>query len=85
MSLNIKNPEAQALATELARLRNVSLTQAVLDAVREELAREKRLRRHSSLAEELVAIGTRCAAHLKPGLSSKEAVDELYDEQGLPR
>ena len=45
MSLNIKNEEAQALAVELAWLRKVSVTKAVLDAVRHELAREKQVRR----------------------------------------
>ena len=49
MALNIKNPEVHALAAELAELRKVSVTQAVLEAVRNELSREKGRRRRQNL------------------------------------
>ena len=64
-SMHIKNATAHRLATELSRLRGVSVTQAVADAVRHELEREKRRRRKQGLATELVEIGQRCAAHLR--------------------
>ena len=51
MSLNIKNPEAHRLAQELARLRGISLTAAVTEAVREKSWREKRLPRRVATAE----------------------------------
>ena len=39
MSLNIKNPEAHALAVRLAKLTGETLTEAVTAALRERLAR----------------------------------------------
>ena len=50
-SMNIKNATAHRLATELSRLRGVSVTQAVADAVRHELEREKRRRRPVAATE----------------------------------
>jgi len=92
MGFRINNPELPALAAELARLRNVSIDEAVTDAVREELARRKqedhgqpKQPRPRASAEELLEIARRCAAHLGPGPSSTEAIAELYDEEGLPR
>jgi antitoxin VapB len=82
MALNIKNPEAHKIATELARLRGVSASQAVLDAVRNDLEREKKLRREVVLASELVEIGKRCAAHVQGPVDLDEL---LYDEHGLPK
>jgi antitoxin VapB len=84
MALNIKNPEVHRLAAELARLRDVSVTQAVLDAVQHELAREKG-RRNMALTDQLLAIGKRCAAHIKTPVSSGEHATLLYDDRGLPR
>ncbi len=84
MSLNIKNPETQQLAQELARLTGESMTAAVTQAVRERLERVRR-RRNMSLADRLVAIGQECAAHLKEPFRSREHGELLYDERGLPR
>jgi len=84
MALNIKNPEVHRLAAELARLRDVSVTRAVLDAVQNELAREKG-RRNPALKDQLLAIGKRCAAHIKKPLNSADHATLLYDERGLPR
>jgi hypothetical protein len=63
VSLNIKNPEA----CELARLKKVSVTQAVLEAVRDELTREKKRRSRQNLADALIAVGRCCAARMGPG------------------
>jgi antitoxin VapB len=38
MALNIKNPEAQALANDVARMTGQSITRAVIDALRERKA-----------------------------------------------
>ncbi len=84
-SMNIKNASAHRMATELSRLRGVSVTQAVADAIRYELEREKRRRRKQGLAVELVEIGRRCAAHLQQPASSTDHGDLLYDAAGLPR
>jgi hypothetical protein len=85
VALNIKNSEVHAIAAELARLRGVSVTKAVLDAVRHELARERDRRRRSKLGEQLLEIGKRCAAHIREQVSSADHATLLYDSQGLPR
>ena len=72
MTLNIKDPEVHALATELAQLRQVSVTKAVLDALRHELEREKARRLKNRLGEELIQIGKRCAAHMLQHVTSAD-------------
>jgi len=84
ISLNIKNTEAHRIAQELARLRGTSLTDAVTEALREQLAREKR-RREKPLSVELLEIGKRCAAHVKQPTKSSDHAKMLYDRDGLPR
>jgi hypothetical protein len=37
------------------------------------------------MSARLLKIGKSCAAHLKPGLSSTDHGEMLYDELGLPR
>ena len=85
MSLNIKNEEAHRIAAELARVRGTTVTRAVTEALRNELEREKRLRRAKPLAAQLLEIGRRCAAHMKEPVSSGAHAEILYDSVGLPR
>ena len=82
MTLNIKDPKAHDLAQALARETGETMTLAVIEALRERLARVQRGRRLAS-ADELLAIGQRCAE----GLSGPVVAhgDLLYDERGLPR
>jgi antitoxin VapB len=83
MTLNIKDPEAHVLARKLAELTGESLTRAVIEALRERLARISRSRNPDATANELLAIGRRCATIL-----TRKAVDQadlLYDERGLPK
>ncbi len=84
MALNIRNPQVDALASELARLTGETKTEAVTKAVKDRLERVKRDRQRRSLADELNAIGQQCAA--LPILDPR-APDELlsYDDHGLPR
>jgi len=42
MALNIKNPETEKLARELARRRGQGITEAVTDVLRREVERERR-------------------------------------------
>jgi hypothetical protein len=65
-------------------LKKLSVTQAVLEAVRDELTREKKRRSRKNLADALIAIGRRWAARMGPGISSADHA-LLYDENGLPR
>jgi len=83
MALSIKDPEADRLAREVARATGETLTQAIVQALRERLARLRRPR-GSRLQEELLQIGQRCARlPLKDSRSADEIVG--YDEHGLPR
>lgn len=84
MALNIRSPETEALAAELARLTGETKTEAVTKAVRDRLERVKRSRHGRSLADELDVIGQRCAA--LPVLDARPADEILgYDDHGLPR
>ncbi len=85
MALSIKHPEADRLARELAQSTGEGITEAVINALRERLARQKKRRRRGRpLSEELRAIGERVAA--LPVLDPRSAEEILdYDERGLPR
>lgn len=83
MALNIKHPDADRLARELARRRKQSITEAVVEALEAALAKERQAVRAPGLARELLGIGDRYAA--LPTLD-RRADDEIlgYDEHGLP-
>ena len=85
MNLHITNSETCYLATELARLTGETTTGAITVALRERLEREKRRRDATVLAQELHAIGQRCAALLAPGPAAAEHGQLVYDERGLPK
>lgn len=83
MAFSIKNDEADVLARRLAATTGESLTEAVLVALRERLAREERRGRRGAalrlqrLADEVATL---------PVVDDRPA-DELlgYDDRGLPR
>jgi len=82
MALSIKDDEADRLARELSRRTGETLTEAVLVALRERLARITRSG-SSGLVEEIERIGRRNAA--RPILDLRSADEILgYDEHGLP-
>jgi antitoxin VapB len=86
MSLNIKNPEAHALATRLAQKAGETLTEAVTTALRERLERlEGTAVYDAALYEKLRAIAKDCRKHMKEPYLSIEHGDLLYDERGLPK
>ena len=86
MSLNIKNPEAHALATRLAQKTGETLTEAVTTALRERLERlEQAGDFDEALYQRLKAIATDCRKHMKEPYLSIEHGDLLYDERGLPK
>lgn len=83
MALSIKDPEADRLARELVARTGETLTEAVVVALRERLARQTGRTRSIPLHEELAAIRRRCAA--LPVLDTRTADDILgYDGRGLP-
>lgn len=65
---------------ELASLRGVSLVTAVTEATSEALERDKSLRRESRI-EWLRCITQETAAIMNDGRTSKEVMDELYDDE----
>lgn len=84
MALNIKNPETEKLARELARRRGTGVTEAVTAALQEELKRERNRVREPGLAEKLLKIAE---AYRKLPTYDDRTDDEIigYDENGLPR
>lgn len=83
MPLNIKHPEADRLARALARTTGETLTEAVLNALRERLQRETGRRDPASLREDLRRIQQRFVRSRRPDrLSADEIIG--YDEHGLP-
>ena len=84
LPLSIKDPEADQLARNLAQQTGETITQAVITALRERLAREQRKDETiENLVEEIMDIGN-CAA--LPLLNARSA-DEIigYDGRGLPQ
>ncbi len=84
MALNIRNPETERLAAELARCTGETKTEAVTKALRDRLARVRRERSKRPLADELEEIAKHCSA--LPVLDTRTADEILgYDHHGLPR
>lgn len=84
MGFNIKNDEAHRLAKKLADLTGETMTAAVTEALRERLERVRHAK-DGNLADRLLMIGRKTAAHLKEPFRSADHADLLYDERGLPR
>ena len=83
MALSIEDPEADRLARELAARTGETLTQAIVVALRERLARESGRTKAVPLSDELAAIRRRCAA--LPVVDARSADEILdYDRHGLP-
>ena len=84
MSLNIKNPEVYRLAQELAAIKGQSMTAVVLDALRKERLQVRSPTQKRADEDELLAIGKRCAAHIKQPVRAVDHGDILYDDSGMP-
>lgn len=84
MPLSIKDPAADRLARALAKRTGESLTETVVNALRERLDREERKEQTvESLVEDIMEIGRHCAAlPLLDGRSPEEILG--YGEDGLP-
>lgn len=84
MALNVRNPEAERIATQLAELTGETKTEAVIRSLRDRLARVRRERAGRSLADELDEIARNCA---RLPVRDRRPADEIlgYDAQGLPR
>ena len=86
MSLNIKNPEAHALAARLAKKTGETMTEAVTTALRERL---DRLERTADFDEQryqaLKALVKDSRRIWWSTLLSVDHGELLYDERGLPK
>jgi hypothetical protein len=81
VQLNIKSEEAYALASKIAEAEGVSLTQAVIEALRRrerEVSKEARFARAMEICREARAL-------MSPELLALDMDDFLYDEYGLPK
>ena len=84
MALNIRNPEAERLASRLARLTGETKTEAVTRALRDRLSRITRDRQGRRLADELDQIALSCARRpVQDGRTADEILG--YDEGGVRR
>lgn len=82
MALNIKDPETDRLARELAALTGQSITGALREAIEERIAATKN--RRSALGDaDLAAIITRGRAR---AIADTRSEDEIlgYDQNGIP-
>jgi antitoxin VapB len=83
MALNIRHPETEKLAEQVARLTGETKTEAVRRALLDRLKRLRRDRTERALADELDEIARRCAR--LPVKDSRPADEILgYDEDGVP-
>lgn len=80
-ALNIKHDEAHRLASEIAGLTGKSITDCVIEALRDK--RRELGTPDNNRAETLLAYGQRFKARLS-GDKASSRHDELYDELGLP-
>jgi antitoxin VapB len=85
MVLSIKDPDADRLARALSQRTGETLTEAVINALRERLERELRKEQSiETLVEDVMEIGRHCAS--LPLLDQRRPDEILcYDKNGLPR
>jgi antitoxin VapB len=91
MGLNIKNAGAESIVRELATLTGEGLTETIVGAVREKLGRLKAEKKSQTVEEFLESIRPLQMAlranKIDPNdnRTSRELMDDLYDEHGLPK
>jgi antitoxin VapB len=84
MAMSLRNPKAEKLAREVAARTGETMTDAVIHALEERLARLACKDGNANEVQEILAIARRCAA--LPDLDTRSADEILgYDEDGVPR
>jgi hypothetical protein len=81
VQLNIKSEEAYALASKIAEAEGVSLTQAVIVALRRrerEVSADARFDRAMAIIKDM-------RSRMSPELLALDVNDYLYDDNGLPK
>jgi hypothetical protein len=85
VQLNIKDARAAELARDLAKALGKSVTEVVREALEEKkLQRDEEIQR---TIQEVMKMTSDLRKHLKPefrAMSSKELMDSIYDDNGLP-
>ncbi|WP_373487581.1 type II toxin-antitoxin system VapB family antitoxin [Blastomonas sp.] len=79
--MNIKSEEAYQLASKIAKAEGISLTQAVVEALRmreREISQEVRFAKAMELCRDARAL-------MSPETLALDIDDYLYDEYGLPK
>jgi hypothetical protein len=89
-SVNIKNAETTGMIRELAALKDVSLVEAVTEAVKEKLERERAEREavakpKKSRYELLMEFADEYSKGVENPIHSWDIDALLYDEDGLPK
>ena len=83
MPLSIKDPEADKLARALSRRTGETITQAVVTALRERLAREERKADDADMVEDVLEIARHYSS--LPVLDPRSPEEIIgYDKDGLP-
>jgi antitoxin VapB len=89
MALHIRSPRVDKLARKLSERTGETLTEAIAQALSERLDRLEAADRNNERAtfDKLMEISDRAAKLLNKATSktSTELLDELYDDDGLPR
>ncbi|MES1260731.1 MAG: type II toxin-antitoxin system VapB family antitoxin, partial [Acidobacteriota bacterium] len=83
-SLNLKNPKAYALASELSHMTGESLTAVVIKALESRLEAERRKRGGPTTAERILEFAERFTAGMAPGSRSADHAAQLYGDDGMP-
>ena len=84
MALNIKNPETEKLARELARRRRQGITEVLNDVLRREVERERRKLRPDDIEARMRRIDAIVKRYNSLPLLDDRSDDEIigYNEQG---
>lgn len=83
MALSIKQPEADRLARKLSEVTGLTLTDAIIKALREQLERETGRSRVRGFGDDLRQISDRCGR--LPDLDTRTPEQIMgFDEFGLP-
>lgn len=81
MALSIKDPETEALARDVARRSNRTITETVRDALAREATRIDEDK--EAMVRAILAIGDRLSRY--PVADTRSIDEMLYDENGLPK
>ena len=82
MALSIRNPEAERLAREASRITGRSMTEVIIEALKDKLAGLKRDPSHEPMEKRVMRIAEQCRA--LPTLDTRSEADILgYSDEGL--